>query len=282
MRIEGAIRFAGEVPLTQEHMLGFLDEMMDEKAKEKFLETGDADLAFSLPGIGRFRVNCLMQRSTVALIMRHVKSEIPSFEELSLPEKPIHRIAQMRRGLVLVTGTTGSGKSTTLASIIDIINRTRSEHIVSLEDPIEFLHEDKKSSVTQREVAIDTKDFKTALRALMREDPDVILIGEMRDRETFEACILAAETGHLVFSTLHTTNAMTTIDRVVDIFPADQHQQVRTQMSRQLQALIAQRLLPSAAWTARCRVREAMSTPTATAEPTQGTGRWFTSGESTR
>ena len=258
MRLNGAIRFAGEVPITQEHMLGFLDEMMDEKAKEKFLESGDADLALSMPGIGRFRVNCLMQRGTVAIIMRHVKSEIPNFKDLSLPEKPIQRIAQMRRGLVLVTGTTGSGKSTTLASIINIINRTRSEHIVSLEDPIEFLHEDIKSSIIQREVAIDTKDFKTALRALMREDPDVILIGEMRDRETFEACIAASETGHLVFSTLHTTNAMLTIDRIVDIFPSDQSDQVRTQLSRQLQALIAQRLIPSADGTGRVPAVEIM------------------------
>ena len=246
MRLDGAIRFAGEVPLTQEHMLGYLDEMMNEKDKEAFLESGDADLALSIPKVGRFRVNCLMQRSTIAIIMRHVKGEIPNFQNLSLPEKPIARIGQLKRGLVLVTGTTGSGKSTTLASIVDIINSTRSEHIVTLEDPIEFLHEDKKSSVTQREMAIDTKDFKTALRALMREDPDVILIGEMRDKETFEACISASETGHLVFSTLHTTNAMMTIDRIVDIFPPEQHDQVRTQLAAQLQALVAQRLLPSA------------------------------------
>ncbi len=266
MRLDGAIRFAGEVPLTQEHMLEFLDEMMDEKAKEDFLKSGDADLALSIPGIGRFRVNCLMQRSTVAIIMRHVKGEIPNFKELSLPEKPIQRIAQMHRGMVLVTGTTGSGKSTTLASIIDIINSTRAEHIVTLEDPIEFLHEDKKSSVTQREIAIDTKDFKTALRAMMREDPDIILIGEMRDRETFEACVSASETGHLVFSTLHTTNAMMTIDRIVDIFPAEQHQQVRTQLSRQLQALVAQRLLPSADGTGRVPAIEIMFNTPAIAE----------------
>ena len=246
MRISGDIRFAGEVPLTQEHMLGYLDEMMDEKDKAEFLDSGDADLALSIPGIGRFRVNCLKQRGTVAIIMRHVKGEIPDYRKLSLPEKPIERISRMRRGLVLVTGTTGSGKSTTLASIIDIINKTRSEHIVTLEDPIEFLHEDQKSSITQREMSIDTKDFKTALRALMREDPDVIMIGEMRDKDTFEACVSASETGHLVFSTLHTTNAMMTIDRIVDIFPPDQHQQVRTQLARQLVGLIAQRLLPAA------------------------------------
>jgi twitching motility protein PilT len=199
-----------------------------------------------VPGLGRFRVNCLKQRGTVAIIMRHVKGKAPNFEMLNLPEESMTRIAGLRRGMVLVTGTTGSGKSTTLAAIIERINQTRPEHIVTLEDPIEFLYSDKRSSITQREVSIDTKDFKTALRAAMREDPDVILIGEMRDYETFQACISAAETGHLVFSTLHTTNAMMSIDRILDLFPADQHQQVRNQLALQLRALLAQRLVPTA------------------------------------
>lgn len=251
VRIDGEIRFVGEVPLTQEHMLGYLDEIMTPEKKARFLETGDADLAISVPGIGRFRVNCLKQRGSVAIIMRHVKGKAPDLAKLHLPMGPIERIAAMRRGLVLVTGTTGSGKSTTLAGIIDIINRNQSLHIVTLEDPIEFLHEDKKSSIIQREVAIDTHDFKTALRAMMREDPDVILIGEMRDNETFQACISAAETGHLVFSTLHTTNAMLTIDRILDLFPPDQHQQVRSQLALQLRAIISQRLLPNLEGTGR-------------------------------
>ncbi|MCL4216490.1 MAG: PilT/PilU family type 4a pilus ATPase, partial [Candidatus Hydrogenedentes bacterium] len=176
---------------------------------------------------------------------RHVKGKIYNFQELNLPPV-LTRISQMARGLVLVTGTTGSGKSTSLAAIIDLINETKRYHIVTLEDPIEYLHHNKKSIITQREIAIDTNNFSTALRAAMREDPDVILVGEMRDAETFQAAISAAETGHLVFSTLHTTNAMLTIDRITDLFPSDQQQQVRSQLALQLRACIAQRLIPTA------------------------------------
>ncbi len=246
VRIDGEIRFAGETPLTPQHMLGYLDEMMTPEEKDVFLETGDADLAYSASGVGRFRVNCLKQRGSVAIIMRHVKAKLPDLSKLHLPMDSVKRIAEVRRGMVLVTGTTGSGKSTTLAGIIDIINQTRCENIITLEDPIEFLHEDKKSSVIQREMAIDTKDFKTALRAMMREDPDVILIGEMRDHETFQACISASETGHLAISTLHTTNAAMTIDRIIDLFPPSQHDQVRSQLALQLCAILSQRLLPAA------------------------------------
>lgn len=245
LRVDGAIRFAGEMPLNQDDLLGFLDQMMAPEEKAEFLDTGDADLALSIEGIGRFRVNVLKQRSTVAMIMRHVKSQIPDFRGLNLPPKAIEEIAEIRRGMVLVTGTTGSGKSTTLAAIVNLVNRSRAEHIVTLEDPIEFVHEDIASSITQREIAIDTKDFKVALRAMMREDPDVILIGEMRDIDTFEAAMHAAETGHLVFSTLHTTNVMLTIDRIVDLFPPVMHGQVRTQLSYQLRAILSQRLVPS-------------------------------------
>ncbi|HOD49916.1 MAG TPA: PilT/PilU family type 4a pilus ATPase [Candidatus Hydrogenedentes bacterium] len=246
LRVDGACRFAGETPITQENMLGFLDELMTETEKLRFLETGDADLAMNMDDVGRFRVNVLKQRGTIAIIMRHVKGKIPNFRGLNLPADAVQKIADFRRGLILVTGTTGSGKSTTLAAIIDIINRSRPDHIVSLEDPIEFVHEDIMSTITQREVGIDTRDFKTALRALMREDPDVILIGEMRDVETFEAAIHASETGHLVFSTVHTTNVMLTIDRIIDLFPPAQHQQVRAQLSHQLRAIMCQRLVPAA------------------------------------
>lgn len=265
VRIDGEIRFAGEVPLNQEDMLAYVDGIMTADQKARFLDTGDADLALSIPGVGRFRVNCLQQRGTIAIIMRHVKEKIPDLNKLHMPLAAMERISDMRRGLVLVTGTTGSGKSTTLAGIIDMINLSRSCHIVTLEDPIEFLHEDKKSSIIQREVAIDTKDFKTALRALMREDPDVILIGEMRDNETFQACISASETGHLVFSTLHTTNAMMTIDRILDLFPPDQHQQVRSQLALQLRAIVAQRLLPSLDGSGRVPAVEIMFTTSAIA-----------------
>jgi twitching motility protein PilT len=246
LRIDGVIRFIGDAPLKQEDMTRFLDAMMTPQQRDRFLETGDADLALSISGLGRFRVNCFKQRSSIGIVIRHIRGKILDFDSLGLPPESMNKIVGLARGLVLVTGTTGSGKSTTLASIIDKINQTRACHIVSLEDPIEYLHDDKKSSITQREISIDTQDFKTALRAMMREDPDVILIGEMRDIETFQACISAAETGHLVFSTLHTTNAMMTIDRILDLFPSDQHQQVRNQLSLQLQALVAQRLVPTA------------------------------------
>lgn len=245
-RVDGACRFAGEISLTPDHMTSFLDDLMSEAEKAQFFERGDADMAFCLDDIGRFRVNVLKQRGTPAIIMRHVKGQIPDFRGLNLPPEAIRKVADFRRGLVLVTGTTGSGKSTSLAAIVNLVNKNRRDHIVTLEDPIEFVHDDILSTVMQREVGIDTQDFKVALRALMREDPDVILIGEMRDVETFEAAMHAAETGHLVFSTVHTTNVMLTIDRIVDLFPPEQHQQVRTQLSFQLQAIISQRLVPSA------------------------------------
>ena len=244
-RIDGKIRFFGEQNLGPEDTDEFLDELLNPEQLKSFKETGDADLAFSVPGLGRFRVNVLKQRGSTGIVMRHVKGTILNFDELHLPPA-LDDIAEARRGLVLITGTTGSGKSTTLAAIVDRINETRREHIVTLEDPIEFLHQNKKSIVTQREVMIDTENFSTALRAVMREDPDVILIGEMRDQDTFQAAISAAETGHLVFSTLHTTNAMLTIDRILDLFPPDQHYQIRSQVALQLKACVAQRLVPTA------------------------------------
>lgn len=246
LRVDGECRFAGEQSITNAEMQTIFDAIMDDAERARFMERGDADLALNLEGVGRFRVNALKQRGTCALVMRHIKGKIPDSRGLNLPQPAIERIASFRRGLVLVTGTTGSGKSTTLASIINIINRSRRDHIVCLEDPIEFVHEDILSTINQREIGIDSSDFKTALRALMREDPDVILIGELRDIETFEAAIHASETGHLVFSTAHTTNAMLTVDRVIDLFPPEQHQQIRTQLSYQLQAILSQRLIPAA------------------------------------
>ncbi|MBW7866096.1 MAG: type IV pilus twitching motility protein PilT [Candidatus Hydrogenedens sp.] len=244
VRIDGEIRFLPADPLSFADMESFLDEMMTERQKNDFMERGDADLAHGVPGLGRFRVNVLRQRGSTALVMRHVKGKILDFEALNLPPV-MEKISSMQRGLVLITGTTGSGKSTTLASMVDWINQRRRLHIVTLEDPIEFLHSNKKSVVTQREVAIDTRDFMAALRAVMREDPDVILIGEMRDAETFQAAISAAETGHLVFTTLHTTNVMLTIDRIMDMFPSTMHQQIRSQLALQVKACVSQRLLPA-------------------------------------
>ena len=246
IRIEGVLRFTEIHELTESDMMRFLDEIMSPQQKQCFLDTGDADFAVSIPDLGRFRVNCYRQRGTTAVALRYVKSDVPDFQSLHLPEKAMERIAALARGLVLVTGTTSSGKSTTLAALIDRINATRQSHIVTLEDPIEYLHADKKCSVSQREVSIDTKDFKTGLRAIMREDPNVILIGEMRDAETFQTCLGAAETGHLVFTTLHTTNVTMTIGRILDMFPSDQRAQVRSQLALQLRAIVSQRLLPAA------------------------------------
>ncbi len=245
VRVDGVIRFLRGEALGPNDTMGFLSEILAPEQEERFLETGDFDLAYSISGLGRFRVNILRQRGSVGIVMRHVRSKILDFASLHLPEASMETICQMRRGLVLVTGTTGSGKSTTLASIIDRINEQQRLHIVSVEDPIEYLHVNKKSIITQREIGLDTSDFRVALRAVMREDPDVILIGEMRDHETFGAAMAASETGHLVFSTLHTTNAMMSVDRIIDLFPSNQHDQIRSQLSLQLRALVAQRLLPT-------------------------------------
>lgn len=244
VRIDGIIRFVGEESLAPDDTMKFAEEILDEEQYLAFKQTGDYDIALGVPGLGRFRVNILKQRGSTGIVMRHVKAKILDFDSLNLPAG-MEYLPRIPRGLVLVTGTTGSGKSTTLASVIDRINLHRRCHIVTLEDPIEFLHVNKKSIVTQREINLDTQNFDTALRAMMREDPDVILIGEMRDAETFQAAISAAETGHLVLSTLHTTNAMLSIDRILDLFPSTQQDQIRSQLSLQLRACVAQRLLPS-------------------------------------
>ena len=245
MRFDGEIRFLQADPLKPADTMEFTREILNDRQYEEFMARGDSDIAYGVPGLGRFRVNVLRQRGSVGLVMRHVKGVILDFASLNLPPV-MGKIADFSRGLVLITGTTGSGKSTTLASIIDSLNGHKRRHIITLEDPIEFLHTNKRSIVTQREISIDTQDFQMALRAAMREDPDVILIGEMRDAETFQTAISAAETGHLVFSTLHTSNVMLTMDRILDMFPAELHQQVRSQLALQLRACVSQRLLPAA------------------------------------
>ena len=245
VRIDGQIRFLKGEDLSPKDTRAFIDELLTEDQLAHFMKTGDADLAYSIAGLGRFRVNVLRQRGSVGVVMRYVRSKILDFDGLHLPPA-MKKIARLKRGLVLVTGTTGSGKSTTLASIIDYINEREQVHIVTIEDPIEYLHSNKRCIITQREILLDTRDWHVALRAVMREDPDIILIGEMRDAETFAAAMAASETGHLVFSTLHTTNAMMTVDRIVDLFPSNQQQQIRSQLAMQLRACVAQRLLPTA------------------------------------
>jgi twitching motility protein PilT len=219
--------------------------MASDKQKAKFKENLDLDLAYSVPSLGRFRCNIFNQRGTVGLVLRVIPRKIYTIDDLMLP-KALKTICQEQRGLVLVTGTTGSGKSTTLAAMIDLINATRTEHILTIEDPIEYLHRDNLSIINQREVEADCRTFATALRAALRQDPDVILVGEMRDLETIETALHAAETGHLVFSTLHTLDATETINRVISVFPPHHQKQIRLQLSGVLKGVISQRLVPRA------------------------------------
>lgn len=210
---------------------------------EKFYHDGEADLSYSIPGVGRFRINVFRQRGSVSVAVRPVKMTIPSLDELGLPET-VARLARLPRGLVLVTGPTGSGKSTTLAAMIDLLNTEARLHVITLEDPIEYVHRHRACLVNQREIGQDTLSFASALRAAMREDPDIILVGEMRDLETIAGAITAAETGHLVFATLHTAGSAQTVDRIIDVFPPYQQQQIRVQLAATIQGIVAQQLLP--------------------------------------
>jgi twitching motility protein PilT len=219
--------------------------MASDRQKGKFKENFDIDIAYSVPSLGRFRCNVFNQRGTVGLVLRVIPRKIYTIDDLMLP-KVLKTICQEQRGLVLVTGTTGSGKSTTLAAMIDLINATRTEHILTIEDPIEYLHRDNLSIINQREVEADCKSFSSALRAALRQDPDVILVGEMRDLETIETALHAAETGHLVFSTLHTLDATETINRVISVFPPHHQKQIRLQLASVLKGIISQRLVPRA------------------------------------
>jgi twitching motility protein PilT len=216
--------------------------IMPKQRAEEFLATSDADFAYSVSGLGRFRVNVMRQRGSVGLVLRRVQSDIPSFEALGLPPV-VRKLAEHERGLVLVTGPTGSGKTTTLGSMIDYINETQHKHIVTIEDPIEILHADKASIVNQREIGTDTSDFHAALKRVLRQDPDVILVGEMRDIETVKTALTAAETGHLVFSTLHTISATDSVNRIIDFFPPHEQRQVRMSLGGSLRGIVSQRLV---------------------------------------
>jgi twitching motility protein PilT len=243
VRVDGTL-----VPLpdmnrvTPEEMLSMAFSMMTNRQKQKFKETAELDMAYGVAGLGRFRVNVFQQRGNVGMVLRVIPTKIRTIEELNLP-RVIENICEEQRGLVLVTGTTGSGKSTTLASMVDRINTSRSDHVITIEDPIEFLHRDKRSFINQREVEVDTANFSTALRAALRQDPDVILVGEMRDLETIATALLAAETGHLVFSTLHTLDATETIQRIIAVFPPPEQKQIRLQLAGTLKAVVSQRLV---------------------------------------
>lgn len=260
IRVDGTLMpLVDSKRLMQEDTIAMAFSIMDAKQKEKFKTNLDLDIAYSVPGLGRFRVNIFQQRGTVGIVARVIPIGIKTTRDLMLPGI-LDKIAQEQRGLILCTGTTGSGKSTTLAAMIDQINSTRTEHIITVEDPIEFLHRDKKSIVNQREVGIDTRSFASALRSALREDPDVILVGEMRDYETIETALMAAETGHLVFSTLHTLDATETITRVISVFPPHQQKQVRLQLAAVLKAVISLRLLPRSDGKGRVPATEVMLT----------------------
>jgi pilus retraction protein PilT len=244
VRIDGGVRQLGNTAMTKEDMREAFNVLVEPHAQELFKKAHECDCAFEDPDIGRFRVNCFMQRGHIGFVLRHVRSDIPDFTTLGLPQAQFERIALLRRGLVLVTGITGSGKSTTLASMIQYMNQSVNRHVVTIEDPIEYSYVDERCIINQREIGIDTRDFKSALRNAMREAPDVILVGEMRDVETVNAAIDAAETGHLVLSTLHTINAQQTMERIINFFPPYQHALVRMQLSLVFQAVISQRLIP--------------------------------------
>lgn len=228
--------------LTNDILKMLLFEIITEEQKKRFLEKKDLDFAYEMPGVARFRANYFYQKRGLGAVFRIIPSKILSAQELGLPES-ILRFTKLSRGLVLVTGPTGSGKSTTLAAMIDYINSTRKDHILTIEDPVEFVHLNKQCLVNHREVSTHTESFSAALRAALREDPDVILVGEMRDLETIELAITAAETGHLVFGTLHTNSAAKTVDRIIDAFPAGQQAQIRTMLSESLKGVISQQLL---------------------------------------
>ena len=245
-RISGTLyEMDGFDKLTPAMTKELVESMFGPKQKATMEATGEVDFAYTDTRVGRFRVNAFHQRGSYAAVLRIVASDIPTPEDLGVPEAVLG-LTKKKRGLVLVTGPTGSGKSTTLASLIDVINKERNEHIITLEDPIEYLHKHNRSIVNQREIGLDTDSYGNALRAALREDPDVILVGEMRDLETISTAITAAETGHLVFSTLHTIGADKTIDRIIDVFPPNQQQQIRIQLASVLECVVSQQLLKKA------------------------------------
>jgi twitching motility protein PilT len=247
-----AIRVRGRImpledyaPLTPQETRDTVYSLLNDDQRKRFESNKQLDLAYAVPGVARFRVNCFFQRGSISAAFRRIPHEIPQLNELGLPPV-LEEFTRKPRGFVLVTGPTGSGKSTSLAAMLDIINREREEHILTIEDPIEFLHRHHKCIVNQREIGADAEDFSLALKSALREDPDVILVGEMRDLETMATALTAAETGHLVFATLHTQSTAQTVDRIIDIFPAEQQAQVRMQLSIGLQGIVTQQLLPTA------------------------------------
>lgn len=245
IRYDGKLVSIDDQILLHDEMDKILSQILTEEQKTRFHQKREMDLALSVSKMGRFRINLYKQRGTIGIAIRRVNTKVPTFEELNLPEV-VKKISDNKRGLVIVTGTTGSGKSTTLASMVEHINETRTENILTIEDPIEYIYRDKKSIISQREVGGDTESFAAALRYAFRQDPDIILVGEIRDADTMGIALTAADTGHLVLTTLHTLNTMETISRIISFFPPHQHQQIRLLLAGTLRAIICQRLLPRA------------------------------------
>src|SRR6056297_45528 len=249
------VREEFSAPLEMDEINNIAKKLMNDEQWKIFVRDGEVDFSYSIPGYCRFRVNAYHQRGSTSIALRIIPSEIPTIDGLGLPDV-LKRLSMQRNGLVLCTGPTGSGKSTTLASMINVVNENRQSHIITLEDPIEYLHSHKKCSVHQREIGTDTNSFANGLRASLRQDPDVILVGEMRDLETISIALEASETGHLVFATLHTNDAPSTVERIIDVFPAHQQQQVRIQIASSISGIISQQLLPRADGTARVAALE--------------------------
>src|SRR5256714_10158303 len=251
------LRLENYPELSPQDVQDLVYSILSDRQQERLEEERELDISYSIPGTARFRVNCYYQRDSLAAAFRLIPFELRTIDDLGLPPI-IGDLARVPRGLVLVTGPTGSGKSTTLASLVDLVNTERRAHIMTVEDPIEFLHHHKRSAVTQREVGVDTESFAEALKRVLRQDPDVILVGEMRDLETISTAITAAETGHLVFGTLHTQDAPQTIDRIIDVFPPEQQPQIRVQLATSLQGVVTQQLVPLVGGTGRTVATEVL------------------------
>ncbi|MEQ8763830.1 MAG: PilT/PilU family type 4a pilus ATPase [Planctomycetota bacterium] len=263
IRACGQIKFIADTRITTEMGREYLQQVLPKNDLQRFRSLGEIDTAFSLPGLARFRLNIFRQSGELGFVFRHIQSDVPSFKDLNLPVAQLKKLCELRRGLVLTTGIAGSGKSTTMAAMVEYMNQTMSRHIVTIEDPIEYIFEDKLSIISQREVGLDSTTFGQALKHCVRQTPDVILIGEMRDQETVEAAIQAAETGHLVLSTLHTVNAVQTVERIMTFFPPHQHDLIRQQLSMNLAGVISLRLIRNKVGEGRIPAVELLlSTPT--------------------
>ncbi|MDH3591462.1 MAG: PilT/PilU family type 4a pilus ATPase [Planctomycetota bacterium] len=244
MRVQGKIKFVSESRVPDAFAQSMAREVIPEQLQTKFDTHGEVDCSYVIPDVGRFRANVFRQQGRLCLVFRHIQDQIPSMMDLNLPVDQLKQLAALQRGLVLVTGTTGAGKSTTLASMVDYMNHHFARHVITIEDPIEYVFVDRKSMINQREIGFDTHTYSNALRHVVRQTPDVILLGEMRDQETVDAALMAAETGHLVLSTLHTVNAVQTVERILGFFPPHQHDEIRMALSLSLEGVISQRLLP--------------------------------------